>query len=279
MIKEESNDNEKVLDSMEDLTPQDENDDISLMEQMPQGSSSSNNDRRHPARSFSAVRSNTPASESICRPDFLHERTLEALSSYLLNRKEHLDEDQLANHMVHISMVAADRIRYAEFCHDSEEDEGLDDIYRQEEDKALAQEFFKQAVTVTQEAVTVTQEAVTVTHDAVPLDKRTIKWIRKEMGLVTRKDEALLIKNQKLKEHTYQSEDSGGQPNRRLTRTQARNTRVKKREERSVKDNEGLKYLFAAAQELEKTLGNYFVKTDSSAHNMLKPTRVRHRLY
>lgn len=271
MIKEESNDNEKVLDSMEDLTPQDENDDISLMEQMPQGSSSSNNDRRHPARSFSAVRSNTPASESICRPDFLHERTLEALSSYLLNRKEHLDEDQLANHMVHISMVAADRIRYAEFCHDSEEDEGLDDVYRQEEDKALAQEFFKQAVTVT-------QEAVTVVHDTVPLDKRTIKWIRKEMGLVTRKDEALLIKNQKLKEHTYQSEDSGGQPNRRLTRTQARNTRVKKREERSVKDNEGLKYLFAAAQELEKTLGNYFVKTDSSAHNMLKPIRVRRRL-
>ena len=253
---------------MEEQTLQDENDDISLREQMPQGDGTSINDLRHPARSFSTVRSSTlesePMSPPTSRPDYLHEKTLEALSSYLLARKEHLDEDLLANHMVHTYMVAADRIRHVEFGQDSEEEEGLDDVYRQEEDKALAQEFFKQAVIVAQESV--------------PLDKRTIKWIRKEMGLITRKDEALLKKNRRLNEQTNHSEVSGEQPTKRLTRTQARNTRVKKREERSVKENEGLKHLFAASQELEKSLGNHFVKIDSSAHNVLKPPRVRHRL-
>jgi len=208
-------------------------------------------DRRYPARSRSPVRLYKPPRDSVGQPDFLNESTLIALSTYLLTHRDRLDEDELTNHMVHIDAVTTDRMRYSDFGNDSDEEEGLEDIYRQEEDSVLAQDFFKQAVTIAQEAA--------------PLDKRTINWIRKEMGFVKKKDEILAKSSvAKAKDHnTDESEDSGEQPQMRLTRTQARNTRVKKREERSAKDNQGLQDLFAAVNELELDLGRPFGHADA----------------
>jgi hypothetical protein len=88
----------------------------------------------------------------------------------------------------------------------------------------------------------------------------------KENGIGEKKDE-LLTKSSVAKgkeQNTAESEDSGEQPQKRLTRTQARNTRVKRRKERSAKDNQGLKDLFAAVSELAIDFGKPFGQDDSA---------------
>lgn len=124
--------------------------------------------RRYPARSRQPGKLYKP---SVGQPSFLNESTLIVLSTFLLTHSDKLDEEELTNRMVHINSVTTDRMRFFDFDYD--EEERLEDIYRQEEDSVLAQDFFKQAVTIAQEAA--------------PLDKRTINWIRKKMGLVKKR--------------------------------------------------------------------------------------------
>jgi len=214
-----------------------------------------NSDRRCQDESHPHVGPRKSTTDVVRQPNYLHQDTLVALSVYLSTSYDKLYEDELVDYMVQIDKIAAERIRNSEFLHDSEEEEGVEDVYQQEEDFALTQDFFKKAVTAAQVSG--------------PLDKRTLNWIRKEMELKRRRFEAFTNRAPKSRDQTDESEDSGDLPRKRMTRTYARNARVKKREERSAKDNQGLKDLLSAVQELEvnfaKSLGT--ISDDTAPRN------------
>jgi len=214
-----------------------------------------NSDRRCQDESHPHVGPRKSTTDVVRQPNYLHQDTLVALSVYLSTSYDKLYEDELVDYMVQIDKIAAERIRNSEFLHDSEEEEGVEDVYQQEEDFALTQDFFKKAVTAAQVSG--------------PLDKRTLNWIRKEMELKRRRFEAFTNRAPKSRDQTDESEDSGDLPRKRMTRTYARNARVKKREERSAKDNQGLKDLLSAVQELEvnfaKSLGT--ISDDKAPRN------------
>jgi hypothetical protein len=123
-------------------------------------------------------------------------------------------------------------------------------VYKEEEFYALANEFFKTVVT---EAQTMASEDGSKN---IKMHSKTVSWVKRAAGLQRPYDP--------LEHAAYMSESDEGETDaedagpRRLTRGMARNTRVKRREERCQKETEGLRALSDAIEGLEKERGEPF---------------------
>ena len=193
-------------------------------------------------------------------PHHLNEDTLERLKDYLRSEKmrDTLDEDAIAVRILRTDRAASDRARFHyDLCEDSEEED--DDIeianrraYQDAEEYTLALDFYKKTVA----------EAQSETADVV-MDKRTLNWLRKAMGLHRRNDmwettgnHRGADKSHELSEESEEETGTKGRP-RRLTRSIVRSTRIKRREERVSRENRGLDALVSAVTELEGDLGPF----------------------
>lgn len=189
------------------------------------------------------------------RGNDLEEETLKSLKTYLRDKatRENLDEDDVATHMVRTDRIATDRIRYHYDPNEDtdDEDDQLMEWFHEEENNVLAHDFFKHVVSKAQ-------------HESpAPLDKKTVNWLKKAMGLVHRRHDDLLGTSRHQAASREQSEDSDGDSvapkPKRLTRGMTRSTRVRKREQRAFRENQGLDALLSAVAELEAEHGPFSV--------------------
>jgi hypothetical protein len=187
----------------------------------------------------------------------LEDETLHVLRDYLKSGefdRDTLEEEDVANFSITTSRYVKERTRYRQ---NLLEDSGMGDretyydrVYNEEEFYALANEFFKSVVT---EAQTMASEDGSKN---IKMHSKTVSWVKRAAGLQRPYDP--------LEHPAYMSESDEGETDaedagpRRLTRGMARNTRVKRREERWQKETEGLRALSDAIEGLEKERGEPF---------------------
>jgi len=182
------------------------------------------------------------------RPSYLRNDELKILHEYVKGRAtklhEGLDEDAIGIRMVRTDHVIKERVSStADPEADSEEEEdriSQAPSYRKEMDFLLKQDFFKQVAKDT---------------NAANFHKRTIYWLKKEMGLSRRNEVRDLLGGPSSlvasKADNESEDDDKDTVKPRLTRTMARNTRIKKREERqSTREDWGLNALTMAANDV-----------------------------
>ena len=182
----------------------------------------------------------------------LNEATLQRLRAYLMSDKmqEALDEDAIAVKILRTDRAASERVRFLHDPYaDSEEeaDDAPNQSYQAAEDYTLALDFYKRVVTETQAE----------TPDKV-LDKRTLYWLRKSLGL-HRRNELWETTGHEQDQTDESGNDDGSQcKNRRtVTRGMVRSTRIKRREERMTKESMNLNALMSAVEELEDAFGPF----------------------
>ena len=189
------------------------------------------------------------------RPTQLNESELELVHGYLKRHvtklQDELDDDAVALRMLRMDRLAKQRVKLLQDVEaDSEEEESRvvqSDAYRQEMDLITRHDFYKQ-----------------VTHFAKSSafeTKKTMSWFKKRLGLQKRKPSNAVVQKSGNISHEGSCESEGNedgdstgrrQRKRRLTRGMARDSRVKKREERqTAKESWGLKSLSAAADDVE----------------------------
>ena len=186
----------------------------------------------------------------------LSEGTLKRLKAYLQSdmMDESLDEDAVAAKILKLDRAASDRVR---FLHDpyADSDDDTDapnQSYQAAEEYTLALDFYKRAITDTQE-----------TNVNAPLDKKTLNWLRKALGLHKR-NELWETTGHELKEDTEESEDDeegsqdkSNKSKRTVTRGMVRSTRIKRRAERETKESMNLNALVSAVEDLEVKFGPF----------------------
>jgi hypothetical protein len=183
--------------------------------------------------------------QSKSRPSYLKNDELKILHEYVKSRatKLHdgLDEDAIGIRMVRTDQVVKERARCtADPEADSEEEEeriSQAASYQKEMEFLLKQDFFKQVAKDT---------------NAANFHKRTMYWLKKEMGLSRRSEvRDLLGRRASLEAKAGSGDETDDEGNRkgrrRLTRTMARNTRIKKREDRQSTGQGGGLYVLAIA--------------------------------
>jgi hypothetical protein len=189
------------------------------------------------------------------RPTQLNEGELELVHSYLKRHvtklQDELDDDAVALRMLRMDRLAKQRVKLVQDVEaDSEEEESRvvqSDAYRQEMDFITRHDFYKQVTHFTKSSNFET--------------KKTMSWFKKRLGLHrTKPSNATLAKGGNgSQEGSCESDGndddhstSQRQRKRRLTRGMARDSRVKKREERqTAKESWGLKSLSAAADDVD----------------------------
>ena len=183
----------------------------------------------------------------------LNEDTLAMLKSYLQSHQgEYLDEDAIAVRMLRTDRVTSERIRldypYGGSEEDEDDDAALRRAYQAAEDYTLALDFYRKVVADTQTA-----------NPRTALDKRTLNWLRKAMGLHHHKDLWETTPSH-LAEQSEGSDDETGSQGlkpRRRTRGMARSTRIRKREQRVTRENMCLDALMMAVTDLEEEFGPF----------------------
>jgi hypothetical protein len=220
----------------------------------------------------------------------VEEQTFQVLKHYLESTEllEPLNEEEVANRMVKTNKIAMERARYQgnhqmlwenqSDCDDP--DDELDfyrEAHRQEEEFGLANDFFKHVVTdVNQQLKTKEtqqpqqkQRPSSSSSSLAKLDKKTVNWLKRSLGL-ERSDDLwfLAVPSKHNTENVEYDSDHPTNNNddlieqrkvaaRRLTRGVARSTRIKRRQERDMRDNIGLQGLLQAIDELEETHGPF----------------------
>lgn len=189
----------------------------------------------------------------------LNEETLKRIKAYLQSEKvnENLDEDAIAVKILRTDRATSERVK---FLHDpfadSDEDNATDttDSYQAAEEYTLALDFYKRAIAETQEEM-----------PDVALDKRTLNWLRKALGLHRRNDLwETTGHEQPNAEETDESDgdEEGSQAGkaknkRHVTRGMVRSTRIKRRAERKTKESMNLNALVSAVEDLEGEFGQF----------------------
>lgn len=184
----------------------------------------------------------------------LSEGTLKRLKAYLQSdmMDECLDEDAVAIKIAKLDRAASDRVRFLHDPYaDSDDEDTPDQSYEAAKEYTLALDFYKRAITDTQES-----------NVNAPLDKKTLNWLRKALGLQKR-NELWETSGHDLKEGAEESEDEEGsqgksnKSKRSVTRGMVRSTRIKRRAERETKESMNLDALVSAVEDLEVTFGAF----------------------
>jgi hypothetical protein len=178
----------------------------------------------------------------------LDESTLKVLGNYLRSgnfARSTLEEEEFALFSYKTSQYTSERTRYRQDLLGDDE-ELYDRVYSEEEYYALGNEFYKKVVTESQDMAG---------GPKIQMHNKTVNWVKKAAGLQRPYDPL---------EHHLSDSDGGetdetnAAPRRRLTRGMARNTIVKRGQERMRKEAEGVSALAMAVQELEKERGRPF---------------------
>ena len=208
----------------------------------------------------------------------LNENTLNLLKSHLQSyRGEYLDEDMIAARILKMDRIKRRRFQCDLSDASEDEDTGLRQAHQAVEDYSLTLDFYNNTVTRTRKE----------NPDTV-LDKRTLNWLRKEMGLHCRDDLwETPVDNQAEQSDEADDEDGlQGAKRRRYTRGVARSTRIRKREQRSMMtENKGLHALMLAVTDLEKEFEcfqesvsrvSYTLEILEVTHALCKPYELTH---
>lgn len=111
----------------------------------------------------------------------LNDETLNRLKAYLQSEKlnEKLDEDAIAVKMLRTDKAASDRVRFLHdpYADSDEEESTPKQSYQAAEDYTLAMSFYKKVIAETQDE-----------DPNVALDKRTLNWLQKALGLHRRNE-------------------------------------------------------------------------------------------
>jgi hypothetical protein len=177
----------------------------------------------------------------------LNEDTLNMLKSHLQSDPgEYLDEEVIAAQILKMDRVK--RRRFQCDLSDVSEDNNADlrQAYQPVEDYSLALDFYNNAVASTRKE----------NPDTV-LDKRTLDWLRKAMGL-DRRDDFWGTPQAEQSDEAHDETGSHGPKTRRRTRSLTRRTHVQKRVQHStMTENKGLDALLSAVTDLEKEFGPF----------------------
>ena len=123
-------------------------------------------------------------------------------------------------------------------------------MYGEEENYAFANEFFKHTVNESQDLAG---------GPRIQMHNKTVNWVKKAAGLQRPYDPLEHQQSLNLSDSDEgETVEPKASPRRRLTRGMARNTRVKRRQERIRKETEGINALAAAVQEIEEERGESF---------------------
>ena len=190
----------------------------------------------------------------------LNEDTLNMLKVYLQSDQgEYLDEDAVVVRMLKMERVRRNKYKH-HLCEASEKednDAALSQAYQAVEDHTLALDFYNNAVAGTRKE-----------NPGTVLDKKTLDWLRKAIGL-HRRDELREApsSNQAVQSHESDVEaGSQGPKPHHLTRGVARSTRIRRREERAIRENMGLDALLSAVMDLEEEHGPFLESKPRVSH-------------
>jgi hypothetical protein len=186
------------------------------------------------------------------RHHHLNEDTLKMLKFHLQSDQgEYLDEDAVVFRMLRMERVKRSKVQHNLICDVSEEEDNnaaLRQAYQAVEDHSLALDFYNSTVADTRKE-----------NPGTALDKKTLDWLRKAMGLHHR-DELWEAPASDQSEQSDESVDEAGSQSskpRHLTRGVARSARIRKRKERATRENMGLDALMLAVMDLEKEHGPF----------------------
>ena len=212
------------------------------------------------------------SSELSPRPSYLNKKELSLLCSYLNKQidslTDALDEDELLIRINKTERLARERVEsrrnpsiYPLFDSEDEEYKSDDDrLYQEEVDFIMRHDFFRQMVDET---------------NASKFDKKTMNWLRKKMELLGRKEHLDTIGRKFVppREQTDESFDESElykQPTKRLTRGMAKNSRIRRREERESRENLGITALLESVEEMEanKMLSRERYELEGHIHNI-----------
>ena len=206
----------------------------------------------------------------------LDNTTLLAIKNYLSNGKvmnEFLEEEQVINFSVKTSRYANERTRYRQNILDgSDVEEGetfYDRVYKEEENYALASEFFNYVIHESRSLAQQTDES-----GKFEMHRKTVSWLKKATGLQRPYDP--LERNMQLSDSDELDTDS--KPRRRLTRGMARKTRVQRRQEKIRQETQGLQDLMAVVKELESQRGKLFPESRHVVSFLAETFFLRYRL-
>lgn len=185
-----------------------------------------------------------------------NEDTLNRLKVYLQSDKMHecLDEDAIAVKILKTDTATSERVRFLHdpYADSDEEETTPKQSYQAAEDYTLAMSFYKKVIAETQ--------------DEDPdngLDKRTLNWLQKALGLHRRNElwETTVHEQQEETEESDQDEERSQQEKsksrRTVTRGMVRSTRIKRRAERKTKESMNLNALLGAVDDLEGEFGPF----------------------
>jgi len=185
----------------------------------------------------------------------LSEATLKRLKTYLQSEKmnDNLDEDAIAVKILRTDRATSERVRFLHdpYADSDEEEDTPDQSYQAAEEYTLALDFYKRTIAECQ-----------AERPNAPMDKKTLNWLRKALGLHRRND-LWETTGHEQNEETDDSEDeegSQGKPSksrRSVTRGMVRSTRIKRRAERQTKESINLNALASAVEDLEGEFGPF----------------------
>lgn len=195
----------------------------------------------------------------------LNDETLNRLKAYLQSEKlnEKLDEDAIALKILRTDKAASDRVRFLHdpYADSDEEESTPKQSYQAAEDYTLAMSFYKKAIAETQDG-----------DPNVALDKRTLNWLQKALGLHRRNElwETTVHGQQEESEESEVDEEGSqkdGKSNkssrRTVTRGMVRSTRIKRRTIRKTKETTNLNALLGAVDDLEGEFGPFKERSSS----------------
>ena len=183
-------------------------------------------------------------------PDYLDRRTLKGIKSYLENfdhKNEELDEDEVVNFMTKADRNVENRVRYYSNPLDDliDEENMVKSFYREEFDHMTGHDFMKEMTASLQDR-----------KCRKGVDKRTLNWVKRAAGL-NRKDYHTPHSAGGGEDNDSDNPDGKRRAPKRYTRSIARSTRIKKKEEFLFKDNIGIKSLLEAIEGMEDEAGPY----------------------
>ena len=192
----------------------------------------------------------------------LDDATLEAIKTFLQTEKgwkDHLDDEDVVSFSVQSSRYANERTRYRQnLLEGSDMDEGetsFDRVYKEEENYALGNEFFKQVVRSSQSLA-----ESSALSGKFQMHKRTVNWLKRAAGL-QRPYDPLEHQGNQSDSDDVETDGGGDTAPRRLTRGMVRNTRYKRRQEKIRQETQGIRDLLSAIEGLEIERGLPFETT------------------
>ena len=171
--------------------------------------------------------------------------------------------------MLRTDKAASDRVRFLHdpYADSDEEESTPKQSYQAAEDYTLAMSFYKKAIAETQDE-----------EPNVALDKRTLNWLQKALGLHRRNElwETTVHGQQEESEESEGDEEGSQQDGkskssrRTVTRGMVRSTRIKRRAIRKTKETTNLNALLGAVDDLEGEFGPFKERPSSQVSFILR---------